>query len=298
MLENIRAVPLRALGVGPLLVGGAAALRRTLAGCDEVAVHMMVPFGIPAAVQCQRAGVPVSVFGHGTDIDILAALPKAARRWVGQVLRGCRRVWVPSQEKARRLQSLVGSLPNLRVETMVSEVVTPAAPARAPGPGPIRVLYLGRLIRQKGVDVLIDALARARELEGRYVLDVAGDGPERRRLERLARRRGVPAHFHGFVDEAGREAVLGRADLMVVPSRPVGLLSEGAPLVVVEGLRAGLSVIASDAGGIPELARGQSRVELVRAGDPAALGGAIEAFVAAQSSASARASSGSDRSSR
>lgn len=298
MLENLRAMPLRALALGPLYLGASMALRRALRSADGAAIHMMLPFGIPAAAQCQRAGVPVSVFGHGTDIDVLGYLPERARVAVGGVLRGCERVWLPSHDKRRTLESLVGKLPNFEVETMVTEVVTPVVASKRPGPGPIRVLYLGRLIRQKGVDVLLEALAQADALEGRYVLDVAGDGPERGKLERMARRLGISAHFHGFVDEAGRASVLRNADVMVVPSRPVGLLSEGAPLVVVEGLRAGLPVIASDAGGIPELAEGEPRVRLVRAGDAAVLAQALESFVRAQSRARARASSGSERSRR
>ncbi|MCA9635151.1 MAG: glycosyltransferase, partial [Myxococcales bacterium] len=64
------------------------------------------------------------------------------------------------------------------------------------------VLFVGRLIRQKGVDDLLRAVAA---LGGAIPVAIAGDGPERPRLERLARALGVPARFHGFVEPDARD---------------------------------------------------------------------------------------------
>src|SRR5690606_25771560 len=148
------------------------------------------------------------------------------------------------------------------------------SPARGDRPPRGRdILYLGRLIEQKGVDDLLVAMSM---LQPQRVLHVAGDGPHRRRLERLARRLGVQARFHGFVSGMAKERVLERAGVLCVPSRDArGGLSEGSPLVVREALARGVPVVATMVGGIPELCQGDGRVRLVAARDPRALSEAL-----------------------
>ena len=100
-------------------------------------------------------------------------------------------------------------------------------------------LVLGRLSPEKGIDVVIQAWNGV----GRLV--VAGDGPERQRLEALA-----PAgvEFVGAVESAAVPRLLADARALLMPSR----CYEGSPRAVVEALAAGVPVIASDIGGLPE----------------------------------------------
>ncbi len=105
------------------------------------------------------------------------------------------------------------------------------------------VLFLGRLVPIKGVDRVIDALAGTDA-----TLLVAGDGPERRALERRARRKGVDARFLGWVREPLKSRLLYAADVLALPSR--GLRSgrtEGAPVVAMEARAAGLPVVTDPA---------------------------------------------------
>lgn len=123
---------------------------------------------------------------------------------------------------------------------------------------------IGRLDRQKGWDVLCAAapLVRERVPDARIV--VVGDGPERERLTALGRDAGVA--FAGYRERAGRFA--GAFDVVVVPSR-----YEGFGLVAVEAMLAGVPVVASDVGGLPEVV-GDAGV-LVPPEDPKALGAAV-----------------------
>lgn len=134
-----------------------------------------------------------------------------------------------------------------------------------------RIVFLGRLHRQKGVDVLLHAVARLAHRDARLVL--VGDGPERARLEQLAHRLGL-AHrvrFLGFVPHAQVPAVLNAVDALVLPSR-----YEELGTALLEGLYCGLPVVAACTGGIPDVVTAGVHGLLVPPGDPAALAAALD----------------------
>jgi glycosyltransferase involved in cell wall biosynthesis len=111
--------------------------------------------------------------------------------------------------------------------------------------------YFGRLAEEKGVDTLIDAVARARQQGADLRLLVAGEGYEREALEARARQTGCgdAVLFTGYRPDA--RALMGEVDIVVHPPR-----FEGFGLVVAEAMAAGRPVVASDvAGGIPEMVR-------------------------------------------
>ncbi len=274
ILENIRHGPWRAAWVAPLLTAARRALARTLDEVrpDLVVAHMWLPFGVLAAQAAAARGIEHEIFGHGTDVDLVLAAPGPVRRRLARALGTARRIYLPSHEKAARVRAALGHGLPIQVEAMVHCV--PSPPATVARRSERRVLYLGRLIAQKGVDVLLEALARMADPPP---LDVAGDGPQRGRLVRLARRRGLSVRFHGYVEGETKARLLARAAVVCVPSRPRPWgLGEGAPLVVREALAAGAHVVASRVGGIPELCAGDPRALLVPPGDPAVLSRAIE----------------------
>jgi len=114
---------------------------------------------------------------------------------------------------------------------------------------PLRILFVGRIVSIKGLDILIRAL---RGLTGCRLV-VVGDGPARRSMEALAGLLGVDATFHGAVDRNEVRRYMGAADLLVVPSRR-GIFGrqEGMPRVVGEAWSSGLPVVASRSGGMDD----------------------------------------------
>jgi glycosyltransferase involved in cell wall biosynthesis len=98
------------------------------------------------------------------------------------------------------------------------------------------------------------------------VLEIAGSGPERPTLEREAQTLGLSdgVRFLGWVEELA--PVLARWDVFVLPS-----LEEGFPMAVAEAMAAGLPVVATAVGGIPEIVEDGRTGYLVRSVDPAAL---------------------------
>src|SRR5439155_16208787 len=133
----------------------------------------------------------------------------------------------------------------------------------------------GRLDHQKGIDVLLRALATVRQDRDDVRLDVIGDGPERGAYERLARELGVAAAvtFHGFRPKAELAALMRRASLFVLASR-----FDNNPCVLLEAQASGLPIVASDVGGIAEIVEQNGR--LVPPERPDALANAILAALA------------------
>lgn len=277
ILENIRERPIRAALFPAFWLGLGLALRRHLRDYepDLVAAHMLLPGGWIVARQCKDSGIPFELFGHGTDVDVLMRLPVWLRHRFAERARHACTIHLPSAEKLARFSAAVPiSEQLLHIETMRHCVPAPATllrPQLRPGERP-QILYMGRLIRQKGVDDLLAAVA---QMEPKPQLQIAGDGPERRRLECLARALGVDATFHGFVHGEAKASLFRHAAVVCVPSRELGPLSEGAPLVVVEALAYDVPVVATHVGGIPELCRGNRRSTLVPPGDPEALARAL-----------------------
>ncbi|WP_419947536.1 glycosyltransferase family 4 protein [Candidatus Palauibacter sp.] len=143
--------------------------------------------------------------------------------------------------------------------------------------GPMRILFVGRLVERKGVHILIRALARVRERVD-ATLTVIGDGPWAAPLEVEARRVGVDpfVHFAGHVDEEVLREAYRTSDLFILPAVVDGKGdTEGLGVVLLEALEFGLPLIASDAGGIPDIVRHGETGLLVPPGDAGALADAI-----------------------
>jgi glycogen synthase len=112
------------------------------------------------------------------------------------------------------------------------------------------LLYLGRLVSDKGVDLLFDALGQLAERGARPRLTVVGDGPERPALEDQARRLGIAGQIQFLGSRHGEEIVrlLNAHRILVVPSR----YDEPFGIVALEGIACGCLVIGSRGGGLKE----------------------------------------------
>jgi glycosyltransferase involved in cell wall biosynthesis len=144
--------------------------------------------------------------------------------------------------------------------------VAGVAPKDEPGGD---VVYAGRLSDEKGVDVLIDAAA----VDPKIVVEVLGDGPSRAALERRAAEAGVAGRvrFHGRLSQAALRDRLRSAAVVAVPSR----WYENMPLTVLEAFAAGVPVVASGLGGLPELITQDVDGLVVPPDDAPALAGAL-----------------------
>jgi glycogen synthase len=117
---------------------------------------------------------------------------------------------------------------------------------------PGRFVFLGRLVKEKGVDVLLEALALCLARHKAFYLDVYGEGPARPSLEKLAvdLKCAAYVHFHGLVQGARLTAAVAQAWAIVVPST----YEEAMGIVAVEAMAAGKPLIVSRYGGLAEVA--------------------------------------------
>jgi glycosyltransferase involved in cell wall biosynthesis len=141
----------------------------------------------------------------------------------------------------------------------------PATPAEVP-----RIVASGTLNRRKAYDVLLRSLGRLSAEGAKFVLLLAGSGPERPSLEALARELGLAGCVELLGDVNDVPAVLATAHLFVHPSR-----SEGFSNSILEAMAEGLPVVASAVGGNQELVEDGRTGFLVPPGCPDRLGVAI-----------------------
>lgn len=132
---------------------------------------------------------------------------------------------------------------------------------------PLYFLYIGRLVHDKGVDVLLHAIATIKDVE----LIVVGDGPEKESLTKLAESLHISSRVFFKGPQRNPQTFLKNALALVLPSR-----REGFGLVLVEALAAGVPVIATHVGGIVDIVSDDFNGLLVQEGDSEALAHAIQ----------------------
>lgn len=155
--------------------------------------------------------------------------------------------------------------------------------------------YVGRISPEKGVDVALQALARLRGegLEAEFEIAGGGEAEHLRELEALAASLGVGdrVRFLGPLDTGALKGFYARIHALVVPS----VWEEPAGLVLVEGALAGVPLVASRVGGIPEIVRDPEEALLVSPGDPAALATALRRTLTEPEESAARAKRANER---
>jgi len=257
-----------------------SALARALAtlrrhGTDVVHVQCVGPNGYFALLAARALKVPLVVTVQG-ELTMDSGRLYQRSAFANSVLRqlaveadfvtGC------SQKTLSDLESHVGvSLAgkSLRIFNGVDVAAfRRAAPHRRPHP---YVLGLGRLVPQKGFDLLIRAFSQARARS--HDLIIVGDGPERQALETLARRPDLDGRvfFTGNVGRDDVKALFRGCSFFVLPSRA----DEGLPLVTAEAMAAGKAIVASTVGGVPESVVDMRTGLLVPGDDVPALAAAI-----------------------
>ncbi len=146
------------------------------------------------------------------------------------------------------------------------------------GGGPIAVGFLGRLLPEKGVGVLIDALAREPRLHAR----IGGTGPAADAMLSAAAAKGVLERvtYVGAVPPADVAPFYASVDVLAVPSLTTRNWTEQFGRVAIEAMACGTPVVTSDAGALPDVVAGAGIV--VPEGDAAALAGALVCAAGAQ----------------
>lgn len=269
----------------------AAHVAARLSPLAPAVVHAHFGWGAASGVAVAgRLGVPAVATFHGTDITVVPVDRPQARGWRGPRGHPYARPFerldaaiAVSGFIERRLRALGFAGP---VEIVPAGVRLDRLPFRGTEPpaDEPRILYVGRLNPQKGLDLLLEAMPRVLAAQPTARLEVIGGGPSRAELEALAEHLGVAGRTTFFGALPRREDVidgLRRAHVLVMPSRTMADgAAEGSPVVSKEGQAVGVPLVATDTGGMAETVPPEHRADLVPGDDPPALAEAVTRLLA------------------
>lgn len=184
---------------------------------------------------------------HGTDLRQFRHCPHL-RPAVAAACRRLDAVLALSEIQGTEIAELYGIAPH-RIH-VVGAGYDPVRfyPAPKPRPGPVRIVYAGKLSRTKGMAWLLRALKQIEELPWRLELVGGGKGPERAEVLDLVEDLGHRVTVAGLIDQAALAQRMRRAHIFVLPS-----FFEGLPLVLLEALACGCRLVGTDLPGVREL---------------------------------------------
>jgi glycosyltransferase involved in cell wall biosynthesis len=237
--------------------------------------------GVGAAQLSRALGLPLIVQFHGSDVFSYPRLGRRLpyRRLVSRAHRyrrtfpqiDCAIVVSSFLERALRDLGYAGRIEVLPVGARLDRL-----PLRRtlPPSEPLRLLFIGRLVHRKGLDLILRAMTELRPRFPGLQLDVVGDGSEASTYREMVRTLGLGANvtFHGAQPREVGHGLLRESHALVLPSRtmPDGE-SETLGVVLLEAMAIGVPVVASRHGGIPDTVPPELRAELVPEDDATAL---------------------------
>jgi glycosyltransferase involved in cell wall biosynthesis len=234
-------------------------LKKIWADYDAVIVHHEDPFLKMYYIALKKGfnGCGVTMV-HSCYGDSMMAYRNRVKKFIYErITQKCfdvsDRVWYASnagRESCHRLYRVAQDKEKIIYNGVSPEFLSQANENRlkSNADGTYRITYVGRLVKIKGVDLLVQAVADIAG-EKNVVLDVVGDGEERSNLEEMAEKLGVAenVHFHGQQADVGR--FLKKSDMFVYPS----VCQEVFGISIVEAMAYGLPCVANNVGGIPEI---------------------------------------------
>jgi glycosyltransferase involved in cell wall biosynthesis len=256
---------LKALLAVPMIISMFVVTFRELRKGPTIAYgHWWIPGGLVAVLAARLRRRPSIVHLHGSDATITETF--TMRKLAQLVLRTANKRLAVSEALAEWASGLSGR----KVQVLPMPLVLDRLPEPSPVPADGFVLGVGRLVPEKGFDVLIDAVALF-EADERPDLAIVGVGPERYALAQQAADAEVALHLPGAVAPAELSDWYRRARIVAVPSR-----REGFGLVAAEAAAAGRAVVGSAVGGIPVVIKSGVSGLLVEPGDVHALSTALK----------------------
>lgn len=248
-------------------------------------------------IAARIAGISFVFTRHHSDHNI-----RLGKRWHTQVDRWCTRhsdhVIAVSEATRSIMTGLEGA-----AEKQITVIYNGMEPLVTPAPESLTrlrrelmlqnediCLMIARLHEEKGFNVLFDAIPDIAARAGKLVVLVAGEGPHRAMLEHEVNRRGLQdsVRFLGQRDDIPQ--LISLASVVVLPS-----LAESFGFVLLEAMSLGKPVVASTAGGIPEVVSNGETGFLVPPGDAASLAAAVSGLLRDSSLAGAMGAAGRQR---
>lgn len=224
--------------------------------------------------------IPVILQPHCSFYKLVPSEQGVWRRYALFILRRCAGIIILSRE----WEALSGLIPGLRIRYIPNAIeIGPYQKLPRPRENPdgaVNILYLGHLVREKGVCDLIDAAAViAAQNRMNFRVDLVGESINAHELAAIEasitnRNAGEIVHIYPPVYGKEKIARFAAADILVLPS-----YHEGMPMTVLEAMAAGLPVAASRVGGIPDLVDDRETGFLVDPGDAPGLADRLDFLI-------------------
>ena len=281
-VERIKRSPVFAALLPSYVAAGSRAARRIARDGNFDVVHAFwpIPHGIlgVAARNGSRAAL-VSTF-FSAELTWSGAARKVFAPILRRIVDGSDAVTVISTYTGNRLREYVPGVATVTIPFGAASVSHGLRDGRAARKkeDPFELLFVGRLVRRKGVDVLLRA-AKLLSEDSRLTVRVVGGGPELDSLRALSATLGVNhrVKFDGVVTAARIDELFSACDALVLPAIVTETGdTEGLGVVLIEAMGYGKPVIASAAGGIIDIVADGDTGLLAPPGDPAALANAIK----------------------
>jgi glycosyltransferase involved in cell wall biosynthesis len=265
-LVKRRVSPAYARGIRRLLRGG---------GFDLVHAHIFAS-AAAAAIATLGKGLPLVITEH-TEASWQTWRTRWISRWAHRRARHTIAVSTPIERRLIERDGVPSDLVTLIPNAVIpAPDETPDSASTLPDGWPEGPLIgvVARLQPEKGVANFLQAATRVSRIFPEAGFLVVGDGPLREELLSLVERLGISKRVRFLGYRTDSRALMGLMDVLVVPS-----LTEGSPLIVLEAMAAGIPVVASAVGGIPDQLRHGEEGILVPPDDPDALGEALGALL-------------------
>lgn len=209
---------------------------------DLLHAHVTRPAGVACAWVARRRSIPHIITEHTGPFSALFQTHRLNREAAHWALRSAQSVTAVSHRHAEAIRAVCQDVHPLVVPNTVDVsrfVIRGAAARNVP-----HLLFVGRLVPDKGCDRLIDALSLPGLRSRPWSLEIVGEGPERVPLEARARILGDRVTFRGYQPPGAIPEIASRADVFVLAS-----LRESFGVVLIEALAAGIPVLATRCGG-------------------------------------------------
>lgn len=235
-----------------VLRGGQAATRMAVADVGAQG-SILALWGLPCGEWARRVakkcGMDYAVWMLGSDVWTLGRIP-VLRQMLARVIRNAAHAYADGYQLVADANNISGMpvafLPSTReIDLADPPLVRPV--------GPFRLLFLGRWHPNKGIDLLLDALAELSDEDWSRIeiLEIQGGGPLQSTVQAAVaalRARNRPVKIGGFLAKPEAEAAIARSDWVLIPSR-----IESIPVVFSDAIKLGRPVVATPVGDLPRL---------------------------------------------
>lgn len=236
-------------------------------------------FGVLCLSVCRLFRLPSAVLFYGKDI--LEARSNTSSHVILFASQMLPKVVFTNSRFTASLLAPMGRRKSERLYPSISPDYGEGVSTGGAGEGAPRILFVGRLVKRKGVDDLLRAVEALESDYGDLMLDIVGDGPERSSLENLVAELGLQhrATFHGNLVGVPLLQRYQQCSIFAMPSRATDRDVEGFGTVFLEAGWFAKPSLGTSSGGIPEAIVNGSTGVLVEAGNPTQLASALRGLL-------------------